>query len=283
MVTKQKNGSTSRWGLACLLAATVASTPASVLAACSAPAPFAVFYVAPDVELDLELEVLVSPEIVDAAELQQWIHDEGLRVLDELPDEPGRRGSLHVELGGALYDYRVTITTLRDGAVLGTPTTWVCECSNEELLEKLRAGLPELTAVLEVEEEAEQEVEPVVTSPVVPDDGEAPRRGRLGPAGVAGVALMTVGATGVGAGVVLMALNERRMPYSDHHLGEARNRDFISSGKLAAIGGGGVLLTGVLLYIFRKRIDRGEVRRFGMLAPTFDARGQAHLTITGRF
>ena len=276
MVTKQMTGSMSRWGLACVLAGAVASAPQSVLAARPSPVPLSVHRFVPDVDL----EVLVAAAIVEAAELRRWVDEEGREVLDGLPDEPVHRGSLRVEIDGALYDYQVTITPLRDGLVVGVPSTWKCECSNEQLLEKLRAALPEVVGVLEVEE-AEPPPEPVDLSPVTQvDDDSGRQRGRLGPGGAAGVTLMTVGALGAGAGVALMAVRDVQV-FKEPYI--RRNGELSPAGGLIAGASVGLVAAGFVLYLLRDRAGNRRRASVATVAPTMIGLGQMSLTVSGRF
>lgn len=276
MRTKQMHGSALRWGLATVVAAAMASAPPSALGARTGPAPSAV----PRPIKGVTLEVKIAPGLVEAADLRRWIDEDGRRVLDGLPDDPTRRGSLRIEVGGALYEYQVTITTLRDGGVVGTPSTWECDCSNEELLDRLRGELPAVAEGLAVAVEEPVVEEPVVVvtpEPVVVDE---PQRRRLGPAGAAGVTLMVLGVTGVGAGTALMVLKEQQLPL---RLGKLASHNFTTPGQLMLVGGGGILLTGALLYFLRKRIDRKEHRITGAIVPSFGGHNRAQLTLTGRF
>lgn len=276
MVIVKGMGSAARWGLALVLAMGVAAPPRVGAAARAAMFPAGGSRPAPDVTL----EVKVAPAIVESAELRTWVEEEGRRVLDGLPKEPKRRGGVRVEIGGELYEYRVTITAVRDGVVVGVPSEWACECSNEELLERVRGELVAGAEGLVVEAE-----EPVVTlaPPVVkPTTGtvdDLPRR-RLGPAGAAGVTLMVLGATGVGTGVALMVVGDQDLQARERVL---MSRNFMMPGQLVTISSAGVLFTGVLLYALRKRIDREGRLTVGVLAPILDGSARAGFTLTGRF
>jgi hypothetical protein len=316
MVTNQLARSMSRWGLACMLATAAASTSPSALAARPVPVVALCFALdaepeantepkadgktkagagpgepteqKPDAgpgadvtqEADVELEVRVAPEIVEAVELQRWVHEEGRRVLDGLPDETVLRGSLLVEIGGALYDYQVTISVLRDDAPMSLPSVWKCECSNEELLEKLRVALPERAGVLEVEE-PEPLPEPVITSkakPVVPHP--KPKRGRLGPAGVAGVTLMTTGALGVGVGVALMELGKLSAPEA---WGTRRAPYLLPPGAVIVGTSISLVVTGFAIHLLRDKPRHRRRAGVAAVGPGTDGAGQLSLTVNGRF
>jgi hypothetical protein len=88
------------------------------------------------------LEVEIDPRIDGADEIVTWVDEEGREALAELPPDPSRNGVVRVGIGGELYDYDVTLTPLRADELVGEPSAWECQCSNEELLERLRQELP---------------------------------------------------------------------------------------------------------------------------------------------
>lgn len=201
-------------------------------------------------------------------------------MLEGLPEDPTRRGSLRIEIGGALYEYQVSITTSRDGAIVGTPSTWECECSNGELLERLRAELPTAAEGLVPEPEVEvvEEPEPVVEPPVVTGE-DIPRR-RLGPAGAAGVTLMVLGVTGVGAGGTLITLTNRPAPQA---YATRQMRDFLWPGVLAAGTSAGLLAVGIVLYALRDRAGQRRRANITAFGPAEDGNGRFSLVVNGRF
>lgn len=87
------------------------------------------------------LEVDLDPTIPDASSLAEWILADGTQALAELPPAPSRRGTVRVSVSGSLYDYDVTITALREGSTVEPTTTWSCECTNDDLLARLRADI----------------------------------------------------------------------------------------------------------------------------------------------
>jgi hypothetical protein len=90
----------------------------------------------------VELEVEIDPRIDGADDLVTWIDEEGRKVLAGLPVDSRRNGVVLVGIGGELYDYDVTMTPRRAGEPVGEPRVWACECTSEELLERLRRELP---------------------------------------------------------------------------------------------------------------------------------------------
>lgn len=271
------HGVALRWGGTAVLAVAVALAPQGALAARMGPVPSA----ASRPVKGVTIEVKIADGIAEGADLRRWIDEDARRVLDGLSEDPTRRGSLRIEIGGALYEYQVTLTTTRDGEVVGTPSSWECDCSNGELLDRLRSELPgaaEGLAVAVVEEPVvEPEPEPVIEPVVVPVD--EPQRRRLGPAGAMGVTLMVLGAAGAGAGVGLMAVGDQ-----DEHAdyGEVAVRQLVEPGRVSIAAGGGVMLTGMVLYLLRKRIDHPR-RKTASVAPTFDGHNGVRLSVVGRF
>lgn len=280
MVTIGKRvGLVARWGLVLGVAVGLVALPCTGLAA--RPTTMVFPPGSPRPAPDVALEVKVAPAIAEAADLQRWVSEEGRRVLDGLPQEPRRRGSLRVEIGGALYEYRVVITAVRDGAVVGTPREWACECSNEELLERVRGEVATTAEHLSAKVEEPAVAKPTSEVKPTPDvvvDG--PPRRRLGPAGAAGVTAMVLGATGVGAGVALMVVGDRDEPAPIGQVGERR---LFVPGQVIVAAGGGLLLTGMVLYFLRKRIDRSGRKTASMVAPAFEGRGEVRLSVVGRF
>lgn len=278
METKRRHGTALRWGLATALSVAVAAAPPVALAARMGPVPS----VGSRPVKGVTLEVKIAAGLVESADLRRWIDEDARRVLEGLPEDPTRRGSLRIEIGGALYEYQVSITTSRDGAIVGTPSTWECDCSNGELLERLRAELPTAAEGLAVAVVEEPVVEPepvVVVEPVVEPVVDEPRRRKLGPAGAAGVTLMVLGVTGMGAGAALMVM--KTLPPGEVWV--TNNTPQLSPPGAVAIGAGvGMVMTGVVLYLLRDRA--GQRRRGGAtaLAPAMDD-GRLSLMVSGRF
>lgn len=243
-----------RW-VALLLAAIVASMPPSALASAGPPPPA-------QPTSSVTLEVNVAADIVEAAELQQWIDEEARRMLDARPGESRRRGSLHVTVGGALYEYQVTITARRDGEVVGRPSSWQCECSNEELLERLREELPRTADLL------------VESSPVVDTPGQSPppprppiepAAPRIGAGEVVGLTVMVVGVAGLAAGAALVSKGAvQRLDPGDYGVGV--ERDYTRPGVPILVAGAGAVATGLAVYLLQRA---GRVRRMNMaIAPS---------------
>jgi len=236
--------------------------------------------------MDVTLVVNVAPEIVGAEELQQWITSDGREALAQTPIEAPHQGELRLTIGGALYDYEVTLTALRDDGPVGEAQRWECECSNGELLQRVRVEIPKVLGRLEVipepspPEPAEQTLPPPVAV-------EAPRKSRgrklnLGPAGTAGAILMGVGAVGIAAGIPLIVLKEspRSIP-TDHLRFDYRVTPLRPGGIVAVCVGGGLLVTGAVLFALRERI--GRQRESAMVLPSVGRNGRVGVSVSRRF
>jgi len=277
MGTKQVYVSVSRWVLAAMLAVAVAAVPPPALAARTGPVQSATIRAVKGVTLEIE----IASGIVERADLRRWIDEDARRVLDALPDDAERRGSLRIAVVGALYEYEVTITARRDGTVVGTPSTWTCDCSNEELLDRLRTELPAVAERLAAEEEQEQAPAPEpVVRPTIGTVVDEPERRRLGPAGAAGVTLMVLGATGVGTGVALITLTNRPSPdaWSTRQV-----RELLWPGTLVAGTSVGLLAAGITLYALRDRAGQRRRATVSALGPAADGSGRFSLVVNGRF
>lgn len=234
---------------------------------------------------EVAVEVEVAPTIAEAAELRSWVDEEVHRTLAALPPEPARRGSLRIAIAGALYDYAVTLTIARDGEVIGAPLEWSCECSNGELLARLREALPEVTRGLEVVQAPQRRPRSgLERATFEPDWGameqrdDQRRRGRLGAVGSTGVALTVLGASGVATGAAFMVLDLR--PPTDAWV----ERRVYEPRGVATVGAStGVLLTGIVLLLLRRRTPARRSVARATMAPESAARGDFAMVVKGRF
>jgi len=240
-------------------------------------------YAQPSGQPDVELEVRIDPQMVDASDLQHWVDKESRNVLATLPDRE-RGGLLRVEIAGSIYDYEITMTAIREGRSIGEPEVWKCECSNEDLLERLRAALPVTAERLTMTTPAVPSRR--VSRPVLPPDNnrhEEDLSGRqpLGRIGSVGVALMATGFAGAVGGVVLVALGVDRQR-GDRPGGDIEVRNYQSPGIAMVAGGAGLALTGLVSVLLR---GRSGVRRIEIssVAPRVEATARVGLAVSGRF
>lgn len=206
------------------------------------------------------LRVEVERGIDDASLLPGWIAERHPSLREALRVPEGARAQwIAVTIVGSTYDYRVAVVAVRDGEPLGParePTR--CECTTEELLARVDAGIE--AAVERLRAPAPSEPMPRVASPAtasapLPEprrDGPSPARGRpdtrarhLGPLGQTGVGVTVAGAGLVTAGIVLVARPKqiRGQP------GDVEIRDLRGGGLGLAVTGGVVLATGVALVV----------------------------------
>jgi hypothetical protein len=219
---------------------------ALLLAATSAPASAA----AP-----LGLRVEVDPAIDDAALLPRWIADRHPLLAPASHEPEGAQVEwVAVQIAGSTYDYRVSITAMRARERLGDSTEPVrCECTTEELLALVDEGIARERERLRPPPPREPVAETIVARPEPEPPAPslehatlaAPRRGRLGALGRAGLGVSAMGAGMAIAGVSLgLRPNEIR--------GEPGSLEFVST-KSVGIGlsasGGVVLGTGLALLI----------------------------------
>lgn len=233
----------------------------------------------------VELEVRVDPKISGADQIVSWVSEDARKALAERPKRE-RRGTVRVGIAGDLYDYEVTITALRGEQSVGSPRSWHCECSNDDLLARLRTDLPVVADQLimpEAAPAAPPKPRVVHEADRVEREDEEPTRSRakLGPVGGAGVALMTVGAAGIATGAAFMVLGEQRTR-RDSPTGDNDVQDYRSPGIAVLAGGAGLTLTGFVLVLLRERArpGRAESRR---IAPSITTGQQLGLAAVGRF
>lgn len=220
------------------------------------------------------LRVDVEPGIDDAALLRGWIADRHPGLPEALRDPAGTHAQgIAVRIAGSTYDYRISVTAMRDGEPLGPlaePTR--CECTIEELLEQVDAGIEaaieQLQAPAPSPPAPSEPAPPAASSPEVVAPAPSPepsprepspvreldqRSRRLGPLGHAGIGVAVAGAGLSVAGIVLAV----RPTQIRGEPGDVEIRDFRGGGLGLAVSGGVVLATGVALLV----VDRVTARR----------------------
>lgn len=222
------------------------------------------------------LRTTVAPTIDDAALLPQWLDDRN-RDLSQALALPGHTQWIAVQIDGATYDYRVTVTPFRDGAPSGPPaTTLTCECNTEALLtmidreidgavERLRAGPadePAPAAPTEIRS-------PTPASAPAPRRAPAPilpRQWRFSSLGIAGVATGALGLLTIGAGTSFVAAGKRPIP------GWSKlDRDYRPLGYTTLATGIAVLSAGVVMAVIDGVRLRREHRSLARRMPQINA------------
>jgi hypothetical protein len=217
------------------------------------------------------LRVEVAPAIDDAALLPTWIADRhpGLDRALRSP-EGGPAQWIVVRIDGTTYDYRVSVTAMRGGDPVGPIAEPArCECTTEELLELVDAGIEAVRGRLHARVPSEPAGEPLpgsgpaskleraqaveaVSAPEPTPRGpsserltvDAPSR-RLGLLGRAGIGVGVAGAGLMTAGI-LLAKRPREIRGEP---GNAEVRDLRGGGVGLATSGGIVLATGVVMLV----------------------------------
>lgn len=227
------------------------------------------------------LRVEVASALDDAALLPGWIIERHPDLDRAVRDPEGRHAQwITVEISGSTYDFRVSVTAMRDGEPLrarAEPTR--CECTTGELLalvdvgiaaaaEQLRAPAPSEKASEPAPASAATEVAPSPPAPeptapvraVRPPDARRRRLGSLGTLGHVGIGASVAGVGLVTAGAVLVRRPEeiRGAP------GGVEIREFRSSGIGLAVTGSVMLGTGIGLLVFDLAAPR---RRTTALVP----------------
>jgi hypothetical protein len=210
----------------------------------------------------VELEVEIDPRIDGADDLVTWVDEEGRKALAELTPNPDRQGLVRVGIGGQLYDYDVTLTPMRSGQAVGTPSAWECECSNEELLDRLRRELPGAAERLVVKKKrvTTPRVRP---KPMTPEDERRrpQRHARLGPVGGAGTAVALMGLAAAGAGIALIARVNKDQLRGDDIGGLTERTEYDVVGSPLIAGGIGIAFSGlVMVLVDSRRVARRNER-----------------------
>lgn len=219
---------------------------------------------------DTTLEVQVDAGILQADYLREWVDTEARNFLDEQPYRLQPDEQLRITLDGALYDYRVTFFALRDSAPIRAPYSWICKCANEEVIEQIRKELPKFTPAFEATNQNESNA------------AKSTQRKTFGPLGVTGISLMALGGAGMLTGIVFVSLSDSSQP----NLAERQLRDvrsFQLPGAITIVGGGGLMLTGAMLYLLRDGKLRRKREAAIALSPRVGMDGNSGVVVTGRF
>lgn len=191
------------------------------------------------------LRIEIDRTIDDANLLSGWILERDLGVTKEIPLVEGHEQWVAVQIGGATYEYRVSVTPMRDGAPLDPAKgPEVCECNSEALLilldERIAAAAAELRARPPDEShEPESTHDPFGNETVV----DEPRR-RVRTLGSVGIGVAVLGAGLLSAGIPLMLRDD------EFHGGAWQapaTRSTHGYGIGMAVGGGVALVAGVSL------------------------------------
>lgn len=234
----------------------------------------------------LAVEVETDPAIPDASTLSAWIQQESLDALAKLELSSNHRGTIRVSVSGALYEYRVSITTILEGSTEEKSTEWSCECSNDDLLTRIRADVQ--TAATALDEQivapdhddigADEKSSP--SSPVVTRAPTVPLR-ELQLRGKVGLGLMVGGSAGVLSGIVLMGVGVRSHEYNENSAKLVYN-DYRVPGVPTFLVGASLLAAGATFLVFERRRARLQ-RDVAWMPHVTSGRRDIILGLTKRF
>jgi hypothetical protein len=266
---RRHNGSRAAAVLCALLLAVPAGVGAQArLAAVTDAEPVVVVEVEKSIERGEQLAKAVRSEA-----------ESGLRAHDVATEvDPASPRKLTISVGGEKFAYRVRLVVERDG-VAGEPQELACECTQDELLAKVREGVD--AQAEELGAEAVGNPEPVTTSAAT-DDGstdppDEPERVPLGGLGKGGIASLVIGVAALGAGIGLAVVGKREREGDSERDVETTN--FGPPGyALIGVGAAAVITGAVLLAVDRKRAKRQTTS----LTPWF-GRGVVGVAVGRRF
>lgn len=231
----------------------------------------------------VEVDVHVASGIVKGAELTEWIEADMQQTLVESPSGFPRRGKLRVDVSGELYDYSIRITAYPEDEETPEPSEWTCECSNEELLEKLSVELEKASVLLQIEPELEPIVVPRKKPKPLPVEAsldDVPVKKKPEPKAVVGAVAMVLGMSGIATGVTFIALGE---VLEDKPGAVFYGDNFRPPGVIAAGAGAGLFVAGVAFLLASSKKKRKHRRTAGVVVPSVVGRGSAALSVSGRF
>lgn len=199
------------------------------------------------------LRIEVDPRLDNATLLRGWVEDRNRDVANEIgsPEHAQLDRWISVQIAGSTYDYRVTITPMRDGLPAGPlPQSHACECNDESLLALIDEEIAKAVEVLRSTPtpnlpdppRAEPEPAPAPASPSLP--APAARRTRPSPLGKAGVVVGAVGLTLLGGGIASLVAGEQQI-YGRSKL----DREFGPLGIGLLSTAGALLLGGVAMVV----------------------------------
>jgi len=230
------------------------------------------------------LRISVAPSIADAALIPAWLEEHNPGIGHALA-RPGHEQWIAVEIDGTTYDYRVTVTAMRDGEPLVPPSDPItCECNSESLLvlldQEISAAVYRLRAI-PVAVVAAREPEPTPPAPTLTSakgsqslDAASSRRWSISRLGIAGGATGAFGVLAVGVGIAFAIVEPREID------GWSRfERDFaplgyalVSVGSAALTGGVAMIVADATRPRGRSRHARTNARRALVVGPVFAER-----------
>jgi hypothetical protein len=238
--------------------------------------------VAPTSDAERVVVVEVADSIERGDQLAKAVRDEAESAIlaHDIATEvdPASPRKLTIAVGGEKFAYRVTLVVEREG-VAGESQEIQCECTQDELLAKVREGVDAQADALGAG--PREDPTPGTTSsasdtgPTDPPDDE--ERAPLGGLGKGGIASLVIGVAALGAGIGLAVVGKREREGDSERALETT--DYGPPGyALIGVGAAAVITGAVLLAVDRKRAKQ---RNVGLL-PSF-GRGVVGVAVGGRF
>ena len=261
-----------------------------------APCPTVHAALAPADEGEPVLEITVEGSLPDADEIARNLREDGnaqleIQRIDPTVD-PADPKHIDVSISGDAYDYAVRVSATRGGQPVGQPRESHCECTKEELAKLVMQEIATSARAIEQSSSAAAgasepadagtatEPEPVGVepepTPAQPDDRS---HRRLGALGYSGIAVMVVGAAGVGTGIGLFAKGTSNSTTSGNS--ESTRQTDLRPGGIAGMAVGGALLLAGAVMLGIDGFRRRPARRAHVF-PQAGA-GYAGLGVSGRF
>jgi hypothetical protein len=237
----------------------VASTVTPALLAAWLWAPVAAGHTAAAAEP--AVTVTIAEGMEDADRLRTWIVDAGNQALRDGGHDPDTvadtLGTIAIDVQGELYDYDLSMTVTRASGRTDALDPLDCECTYDELLDKIGPRLDAAVERLQAPPDptGPTDPDPPVTSP--PTNPETPGRAPLGTLGKAGIATLVIGAAGLVTGGVLVGIGSRQGLSGDEIQREDTNLQ-PPGWALVGVGAAAVVTGAVLLGVDRARAKRSR-------------------------
>jgi hypothetical protein len=227
---------------------------------------------------DAMISIEVADGIGDADLIEEWIRDDGKKVLAAHKlDAASTDRRLVVEIGGKDTDYSVAIDVVEAGApVEGGRTTFECACTYEQLVTKTLQSIVDKVPTMRGDAGPSGDRGAGTTEPEPTTNGGEKPSGRkpLGGLGKAGIGVMVAGVATLVTGGALLGVG-RRVETGVRTEGT----DFKPPGIALAATGGVLLVVGIALLA----TDRARARkRTAAVVPAFGPRF-AGIAVVGRY
>ena len=218
------------------------------------------------------ITVTVDGAIDDADQVKKWVETEGEAALNRAEVDPAAAGdedwAIDVQVRGETYDYKIAFELKKGGELLADqPDVFLCECSNDQLIQDLKPAFDDVVALMETSEVATDDTAGDDTGgddtggETVGDDTGGPVDDRkIGGMGIAGATLMGVGVVAVIAGAVVFTRGSSEAPSSGNSTLD--RTDYRPPGQWTMVGGGVAFAIGLPLLIadlvIRKKRRRAQ-------------------------